>query len=78
MQEQECCPFISITHYVVLHGTPLPAFKKQNFTVNMIHSMNIISITEGIKEEINNIYLYKYKWIGQHYYSSNFNHKAGT
>ena len=22
---------------------------------------------DSIKEEINNIYLYKYKWIGQHY-----------
>jgi len=78
MQEQGCCLFISITHYAVLHGIPPPAFKKQNFTVNVIHCMDIISITDGIKEEINNIYLYKYKWIGKHYYSSNFNHKAGT
>jgi hypothetical protein len=57
MQEQGCCLFISLTHYAVLHGIPPPAFKKQNFTVNVIHCMDIISITDSIKEEINNIFI---------------------
>jgi hypothetical protein len=39
-----------------------------------LHGHNLHN-KESIKEEINNIYLCKYKLIGQHYYSCKFSHK---